>query len=178
VKRLPKFAVPKKYDILLEPDLENEMFSGSTKISVEILEPTNKLVLNAKKLEIETISISIENKEYKCGWEVSDSQETITVKTDEDLSLGVIEIDIRYQANLTKDLVGFYISEYKDDKKTTHKIASTQFQAPHARRCFPCWDEPEFKAIFKMTVLIEEGLEAISNGMQVSKKTINDKTQI
>ena len=47
-------------------------------------------------------------------------------------------------------------------------LAATQFEAPHARRAFPCFDEPEFKAIFVVTLVVADGLLAISNGPEVA----------
>ena len=61
-------------------------------------------------------------------------------------------------------LRGFYRSTYVDDDGVEQVIATTQMQATDCRRAFPCWDEPEFKAVFAVTLDVDDGLTAISNG--------------
>ncbi len=76
---------------------------------------------------------------------------------------GPAEIHIRYGGVLTTKLRGFYISKTK-----TQKFAVTQFESTDARRAFPCFDEPAFKATFAVTLTIDRGDIAISNGKQLS----------
>ncbi len=59
---------------------------------------------------------------------------------------------------------GFYRSTFTDDEGTTHAIATTQFEATDARRAFPCFDEPDRKAVFSVTLDVPAGLAAYSNG--------------
>ena len=42
-------------------------------------------------------------------------------------------------------------------------MAATQFEATDARRAFPCWDEPDFKAVFATTLVIDPTVMAVSN---------------
>jgi puromycin-sensitive aminopeptidase len=42
---------------------------------------------------------------------------------------------------------GFYLSKWKDER-----IGTTQFEPTDARRAFPCWDEPSFKATFSIDI--------------------------
>ena len=68
---------------------------------------------------------------------------------------------------LNDKLHGFYRSEFTDGGGVTHVIATTQFEATDARRAFPCFDEPDRKAVFSVTLDVPDGLEAYSNGPEV-----------
>lgn len=47
-------------------------------------------------------------------------------------------------------------------------MAVTQFEAASARRCFPCWDEPERKATFSLTLTAPKDRTALSNMVGLS----------
>ena len=70
---------------------------------------------------------------------------------------------IKFRGILNDKLHGFYRSQYTDAAGKTHTIATTQFEATDARRAFPCWDEPALKAVFKVTLVVDENLTALSN---------------
>jgi aminopeptidase N len=53
-------------------------------------------------------------------------------------------------------------------------MLGTQFEATDARRLFPCWDEPSFRARFQLTAVVPENWLAISN-MPVESETKIDK---
>ena len=80
--------------------------------------------------------------------------------------------NLRFHGRLTDDLVGFYRSTYTAEDGTTHTLATTQFEAPHARRAFPCFDEPEFKAVFSIALEVDDGLVALSNGPEVERTSL------
>ena len=54
----------------------------------------------------------------------------------------------------------------KDDQG--RKYAASQFEATDARRAFPSFDEPDYKATFDITAVADKGLVAISNQKIVS----------
>jgi len=70
--------------------------------------------------------------------------------------------------------LGFYRSRYKDKGKTKY-LATTQFEAADARRAFPCWDSPEAKATFDISIITKKHFEAISNMPEISRKKVGDK---
>jgi puromycin-sensitive aminopeptidase len=81
----------------------------------------------------------------------------------ETLTPGPWELRISFSGVLNDKLHGFYRSTYKDNNGQEKPLASTQFESTDARRAFPCWDEPAFKAVFQPTLVIDQGLTAISN---------------
>ena len=55
--RLPKFAIPKRYDLKLNPDLAACKFTGAVQISVHVVSDTKFLVLNAAELSVTSNSV-------------------------------------------------------------------------------------------------------------------------
>jgi aminopeptidase N len=80
-----------------------------------------------------------------------------------DLPVGRSELSIKFSGILNDKLHGFYRSTYKGADGKEQPLASTQFESTDARRAFPCWDEPAFKAVYQVTLVVDEKLTAISN---------------
>ena len=174
--RLPRGAVPTRYDLVLEPDLDTASFAGSEDVALEVRESLDELVLNAAELEIDA------------GWLVSaDGRrvEVTNVHLDEEaerahLALGAVlepggwTLHLEFRGTLNDRMRGFYRSLYTDDAGVQHVIATTQFESTDARRAFPCWDEPDLKAVFGVTLVVREDLLAISNEVEVGRELAGD----
>jgi puromycin-sensitive aminopeptidase len=89
--------------------------------------------------------------------------EQATFNFPETLNPGRWELQITYSGILNDKLHGFYRSTYKDLDGREKTLASTQFESTDARRAFPCWDEPASKAVFQVTLVVDQSLTAISN---------------
>ena len=160
--RLPKTIIPSYYSITIEPDLENEKFSGSEIISIEIKDKINTIKLNSIGLKIDTAEIISD--ELKSESITEDKEhETISINFNNHFEPGEYKLKINFHGNLDNSLRGFYLSRYKDENGIDHKIGTTQFESTDARRAFPCFDEPEFKAIFAITLKVPKGLFTVSN---------------
>ncbi|KAL5559483.1 hypothetical protein UlMin_035694 [Ulmus minor] len=229
--RLPKFAVPKRYDIRLKPDLNSCKFTGSVAIDVDIVAETRFLVLNVADISVRSGSVSLtkrnsskrelgerredqgsggtlswainiicynfittfisnfvkylrgEHKEEErssspgelvqvfqpLNVEIFEEDEILVLEFAEALPIGVGLLAIGYEGVLNDKMTGFYRSTYElnGEKKN---MAVTQFEPVDARRCFPCWDEPAFKATFKITLDVPSELVALSNMPIVEEK--------
>ncbi len=83
-------------------------------------------------------------------------------------------LHLRFTGILNDQLHGFYRSTFTADDGVEHVIAVTQFEPADARRAFPCWDEPEFKAVFAVTLVVDEELTALSNASVASEEPAGD----
>ncbi len=164
--RLPRAARPRRYDVELTPDLASATFSGRVTIDVELTEPVEELVLNAIELEIADVTVDGSD----AGFRLEPETERLFIVPLGGLQPGDVHLVITFTGILNDKLRGFYRSTFKDDAGVEHVIATTQMQATDCRRAFPCWDEPDFKASFGITLNIEPDLFAVSNGAEVSRE--------
>ncbi|HET6964338.1 MAG TPA: M1 family aminopeptidase [Acidimicrobiales bacterium] len=173
--RLPRQAVPRRYELELHPDLGAARFDGRVRIEVELLEPCQRLVLNALELDVHDARLDTAGGDGLSA-EVSFDQpnQMVTLAFDRQVEPGLHHLSIRFTGILNDQLRGFYRSTFRDQDGQERVIATTQFEATDARRAFPCWDEPDFKAVFSVTLVVEEGLTGLSNAPLVSSRVRDD----
>ncbi len=160
--RLPTQVVPSRYDLRLEPDLATLSFRGEETVAVTVAEPTDEVVLNAVELAITEATIANDRGEALRGVPTMDeAAERCRIAFPRHLAPGAWRLRLVFTGHLNDKLRGFYRSSYKDASGATHLLAATQFEATDARRAFPCWDEPAFKAVFAVTLAIDPALAAV-----------------
>ncbi|KAG0543432.1 hypothetical protein BDA96_02G190700 [Sorghum bicolor] len=166
---LPRFAKPLRYDLRIRPDLVACTFSGTAAVAVAVSAPTRFLVLNAADLSVDRASIRFRDLAPK---EVVffDDDEILVLGFFKDLPLGEGVLSMKFNGTLNDQMRGFYRSKYQYKGKMKN-MAATQFESVDARRCFPCWDEPAFKAKFKLTLEVSVGMVALSN-MPIASQTV------
>ena len=173
--RLPEQVVPKHYAIELAPDLDTATFSGSVTIDIDIVEATDTIVCNAAELEITEAGLDSEAVSVQLNWALDPDTERLTL-TPRDrpggFDRGPARLRIEFKGILNDQLRGFYRSTYTDESGRTQTIATTQFQSTDARRAFPCWDEPALKATFASTLVVDQGLLAVSNTAETSREPV------
>jgi len=106
-------------------------------------------------------------------WTLDETTERMTIGTAESVAAGPASLTIEFTGILNDKLRGFYRSTFVDGDGNEQVIATTQMQATDCRRAFPCWDEPEFKAVFAITLVIDPALTAVSNGSEASREERN-----
>jgi puromycin-sensitive aminopeptidase len=175
--RLPRSVIPSRYELTIEPDLDAGTFSGSEVVAVTVHEPVDRVILNAKELEVEEGG---EIRSVEAGGAVAidrveaDAQtERVTLHLAAPLEPGDWLLHLGFRGEINRKMVGFYRSSY-DDEGVEHVIATTHFEATDARMCFPCWDEPDLKAVFGITMVVAEGLTALSNGPEAEREALGD----
>ena len=175
--RLPKSVRPTDYRITIRPDLDAETFSGNVVIDVVVDEPVETVVLNSDELNITAASITPEGRpSIECKHSADAELERLTVSPPSPLAPGRVSIELDFEGVFNERLIGLYLSRFTADDGTEHKLATTQFEATAARKCFPCWDEPEFKARFALGLIVDDSLVAVANSPEVGRTPLGDGT--
>jgi puromycin-sensitive aminopeptidase len=174
--RLPRSVVPSRYDLTLEPDLEAERFVGAVEVTVEVAEPVTEIVLNANELQLDEATLtSPGGRQVEVSKILTDDEaERATLDLAEAAGPGTWALRISFRGALNPRLTGFYRSTYPGEDGRTHVIGTTHFEPTDARRAFPCWDEPDLKAVFGLTLVVDEGHTAVSNGPEVEREPLGD----
>ena len=173
--RLSRNAVPRRYDLELTPDFAAGRFAGTERLEVEVVNEVAELDCNADDLEITDATIAP-------GWAstgMAGEPEALAVSLDSGakrvlfaprapLTPGRYTLACRFTGAFSDRLCGFYLSRFVDDEGREHMIATTQFEETDARRAFPCFDEPDLKAVFGVTLVAPPGMLAFSNGPEVA----------
>lgn len=172
--RLPRNTVPKKYTLQIRPDFGSFTFAGRELIDLDVNESTSSITLNAAELDITNARISQGTDQFQCRIELDPISERATLSIDGTLGIGEAVIEMDFRGVLNDQLSGFYRSQFISEEGETLHVATTQFEATDARKAFPCFDEPDFKAVFSVELDAPKGYLALSNAPQVSETPLDD----
>ncbi len=162
--RLDRTVVPSAYRIFITPNLESATFTGRVEIDVDIMEPTAVLKLNAIELDLGAATLTTGGTAHRSiDLRLDEQYEVATYTFDSGLPVGSAVLEIAFNGILNDQLHGFYRSTFTDPSGVKHTIATTQFENTDARRAFPCWDEPAFKATYQVNLTVPSHLAAYSN---------------
>ena len=163
-QRLPELAAPENYKLTFAPDFEKDNFTGDETIQMRVLKPTAEIVLNAAEIEFGQVTVSSGGDTQVAKVTLDTTREMATLALDHAIEPGAASVHIKYVGILNDELRGLYLGRDKDGRK----YAVTQFESTDARRAFPSFDEPDYKATFDLTVIADRGHVAISNAKVLS----------
>jgi aminopeptidase N len=162
-QRLPTTVTPVHYDITVSPRLADAKFGGRETIKLRLSTATSTIVLNAAEITFGEVSISAGGRQQRAVVTTDATKEQATFSFPNPVPAGDADLTIVYDGILNDDLRGLYLS-----KANNRRYAVTQLEATDARRMFPSFDEPAFKATYAITAIIDKNDNAISNGAVVS----------
>lgn len=174
--RLPLNVVPRYYDITLIPGPETRTFSGDVVIDVDVLAPTSSIKVNVKAVVITSAEVRHGDGTTLVGRvSYDDEAEVAVIDFDGLLGSGPWQLAMAFNGHHGANGQGFFASTWKDERKgkdetaqsveaVEHTVLCTQFESADARAAFPCFDEPHFKATFKVRLIVDKQLTALSNG--------------
>lgn len=163
--RLPRTILPRRYVPTVTLNLDERTFSGSQTIELEVVQATSELILHGIALQLGKVTFRAGAAQLTpSSIQPVKESETLVLRFDQPLPTGAATLEVEWTGRFTEGLRGLYLAG---------KVAATQFEAADARRLFPCFDEPSFKAHWAITVRIPStpGLVALSNGAIVSDTT-------
>jgi len=163
-QRLPERARPENYKLKFTPDLENAKFEGDETIAVSVHKPTSEITLNAVDIDFHEVTIASGGTTQKATVAPDKEKEMVVLSVEKPLTAGPATIHVTYTGVLNSEMRGLYLG--KDDQG--RRYAASQFEATDARRAFPSFDEPDYKATFDITAVADKGQVAISNYKVVS----------
>jgi tricorn protease interacting factor F2/3 len=164
-------VIPLSYRLFFEPNLKTFRTAGRELIACRVRKATKTIKLNSKEIVIRRASVKSGKKLQDARVRKDGKSETIELAFGEAVK-GRIEISIEFACTNNDKMYGFYRSSYSVDGKRKH-LLSSQFEAANARAAFPCFDEPEFKATFALSMLIDKRLESVSNMPVRSVKSVS-----
>ncbi|GAB3392688.1 M1 family metallopeptidase [Massilia agri] len=175
--KLPKDVIPLQYSAHIMPDVAGNSFRGTQTVEIEVLKTTSLIMLNADNLEIDAASLSGKEIGKLALKPILDrGQQTLRFELARPLAPGKYALDLTFKGQINREGRGLFYVNYKADGAEKKLIATTM--APtDARRMLPTWDEPSFRARFKLTVDVPsnfktysttpiEKQEPLSKGMQ------------
>src|SRR3984885_6479642 len=157
-QRLPTNVRPEHYTLHLTPDLDKATFSGEETIDVTLAQAADSITLNAAEIQFQSVTANAGKRDMKADVSLDEGKQQATFSFPGTLPAGPVKLKIAYTGILNNELRGFYLS-----KAEGRRYAVTQFEPTDARRAFPSFDEPAFKATFDVSLVIDKGDTAISN---------------
>ncbi len=158
--RLPKNVVPSSYTVAIVPDIKALTLTGRESVLVRVRTATDTIQFNSLN---ETLhGVRLDGKPVKAVVS-NDEQQLTTVTLAKPATPGMHTLSFAYSGKIETQPRGLFAQPYAGPSGAQGLMLSTQMEATDARRMFPCWDEPAFRATFRLTVTVPKNWTVIAN---------------
>ncbi len=173
--QLPKTVVPRHYVLRIQPDLDLRTTTATARIEFEVLVPVRELVFNALELDLGSVQL------FRGGGPNAEpltaradaTKQIVTVALSAPLPVGRHALAIAYRGKIGTQAQGFFVDKYPTPSGDKLMLG-TQFEPTDARRVFPCWDEPVYRATYDITLVVREKLMAVANTPATGEKSLGN----
>ncbi|XP_031733828.1 alanyl (membrane) aminopeptidase-like b [Anarrhichthys ocellatus] len=203
VIRLPKNLIPQSYKILLQPRLytritevvnvtspnQTMVFTGNSTVSFHCVQGTRAIYLNSMDLAVSDPVVMNKDTNERIGVSSvknhEDESNFLEIQLNDALAAGGnYSLFLAFKGQII-NLYGMFVSTYVEgspayegDKSTERFLTATHLEPIDARKVFPCFDEPEMKAEFVVTIIHRRDTIALGNADIRESNIINDDWKI
>ena len=169
--RLPKNVVPLSYDVAIVPNADALTLTGNESVRLQFRTATATVQFNSLN---ETLTqVLLDGKPVKSV--VSSNEQQLTTVTLMSPATGVHTLSFSYTGKIETQPQGLFAQKYQKSGGDRAVLLSTQMEATDARRMFPCWDEPAFRAYFQLTVTVPASWATVGN-MPIAHRTVHGQS--
>jgi aminopeptidase N len=169
--RLPKDVVPSAYDIAIVPDVDKLTFAGTESVTLQVRTATTRIVFNTVNLQLRDVKLD----GIAVKTVVTDNKTQLTTVTlAAPAPQGNHTLTMSYAGVILTQPEGLFVQPYRNADGSRGVMLSSLMEATEARRVFPCWDEPAFRATFQLTATVPAAWSTVSN-MPILKKEVHGK---
>jgi tricorn protease interacting factor F2/3 len=148
-----------RYHIFLDINNQTGEYSGKESVQIEDTDPT---------IDVDSVGLVIK------GVKVDGKSQKVTKREESFRITGLQKTSVNLEIDFTGQVSDLLTGLYRAKTPEGEEMFTTQFESTGARRAFPCFDRPDLKAVFDLTLKIDRDLEGISN-MPVEKETIEER---
>ncbi len=163
--QLPKTVVPTHYTLTLAPDPKTLTFTGAETVSINVSAPSPTITLNQLGLAVTSATLqgAKNTPALAPAVKTDDTAQTLTLTFPRPVAPGAYTLALRYSGKVGDQSQGLFAVKYTTPAGTPKLMFGTQMEPTDARRMFPGWDEPAFKATYQMTAVVPSTFMAVSN---------------
>jgi aminopeptidase N len=173
---LSKDVVPSRYRLAFDVDPARSTFSGETAIAIRVRKAVPAIGLHAKELEARS-AVLVAADGSRRTLRVTPGKEPVAWRLETDppspIAAGDYTLEISYAGRVRASEEGLYVAPYEVNGRK-EAMLDTQLEAIHARRLFPAFDEPSFRAVFEISVTAPSRYEVVSNMPEAGREASGD----
>ena len=167
--RLPKNVVPLDYTIAIVPNVATKTLRGKESVTLNFREATTTIQFNTLNIQLDHVLF---DGKPVAAVNSNDEQQLTTVTLATAAPVGRHTLSFNYDGKIESGPQGIFVQSYSKPDGSKDTLVSTKFEATDARRMFPGWDEPAFRATFELTATVPAAWATISN-MPVAHRSVH-----
>ena len=167
--RLPKNVLPISYAISFTPNLVEHTLAGRERILLQVRASTDRIQFNSLNEKLHDVRLDGRSVTKVVS---DDTAQLTTLTLAAPAAPGMHTLTFSYSGKIETQPRGLFVQPYATPGRASGVLLSTQMEATDARRLFPCWDEPAFRATFQLTATVAAAWASVSN-MPVEKRVVH-----
>jgi len=169
--RLPKDVVPRDYRIAIVPDIASGRFTGTETVVLDVRRTVRTVRFDSLNERLRDVRF---DGKRVASVTSNDAAQLTTVRLARPATRGRHTLAFAYAGRLENEPRGLFVQTYTLPDGRSARLLSTQFESIDARRMFPGWDEPAFKATFTLTATVPASWATIGN-MPIASRVVHGR---